>query len=123
MTQKRPRVRLRDPGTCFTDPQSAFHISGGEVKPLPKKPGTILQARIRHGGLIIVDDPPKKKKEAKAPPAGEAGKSEGQPAESSPPGPKRPELLKRAKGLPGFKVTLSNDQLIALVEKAEEADK
>ena len=67
MTEKTAKVRLRDPGTMFTDPDSDFSLSGNEVRPLPKRQGQTLTARIRTGAIILVDDPPKKEQKPKTP--------------------------------------------------------
>jgi len=59
MAKKKQYVRLRDSGTVFSDPNSDFVISGDQVKPLPKRQGAALRARIRTGVLINADKPPK----------------------------------------------------------------
>jgi len=57
---KKDLYRLKDRSTIFTDPDSDFVISGDQQKPLPKKVGSVLAARVRTGALIKADEPPKR---------------------------------------------------------------
>jgi len=55
---KKDLYRLKDRSTIFKDPDSDFVISGDQQKPLPKKVGSVLAARVRTGALIKADEPP-----------------------------------------------------------------
>lgn len=84
---KKTLYRLKDRSTIFTDPDSDFVISGDQQKPLPKKVGSVLAARVRTGALIKADEPPtdtaRRVPTGSAGPAGPAEKSEEKPAGKS----------------------------------------
>jgi len=86
---KKDLYRLKDRSTIFTDPDSDFVISGDQQKPLPKKVGSVLAARVRTGALIKADEPPKREESKPAwddiprlPAAGNAGGSRTAPTKS-----------------------------------------